>query len=273
MLVYSSSAHISRFRSNGQIEPRDVIAASDRQQFGSTGRPSYSVVFAGGAEDLPDAARLVAEVIARVVGTVDTVQDAAAVGVDQAAEKSVWVHSRDLALPRQQLDRALVFLSRPVLWEYARPVFPGGVDHDTTFGRALRYFASADELHRTSTLGDDVRVFFVEADSQAIDVASMPRQTTVTEVQAKQVDVCRFVELGALTAWAATASSRPERSLMPPVEHCSAIDARRARDRAVVHAGGDQPVNLVPLRLRAHLPRLPEPAARAGQRGDRIAKT
>src|SRR5439155_8964597 len=145
-------------------EPRDISAPGDGQQLCSAGRPPYAVIVAGGTKDVPDAARLVREVITRVVRIIHPVQDPAPVGMDQPAQERTGEFSCEVALPGQQFDRALMFRPRPVLREQAWPVLPRSIDDDASPRTGVTHTPSADGHHRSSAFGDDVRIPCVEAD-------------------------------------------------------------------------------------------------------------
>src|SRR5688500_18480337 len=83
-----------------------------------------AVVIARFAEDPANVAGFVAEVVARVVGAVDAVLNAAAIRVDQSTKERSRVSSGDRSLPACELDRPPVFQSQPVLWKQTWPVLP-----------------------------------------------------------------------------------------------------------------------------------------------------
>jgi hypothetical protein len=91
------------------------MSARDGEELRSTHGPTHAVIRARGAEDVPDAARLVAEVVSGIVSAVHAVKDTAAVRVDEPSQKRAWMLSGDVALPLQQLDPSLVFQARRML--------------------------------------------------------------------------------------------------------------------------------------------------------------
>jgi hypothetical protein len=107
---------VSRFRSHDEIEPSSIRAPRDRQQVPSRCCAVNAVINACRTEDLLYSARLVAEVIARIVRAIDAVEDAAAIRMDESSQKRARVSSGDAALPPQQLDLA----QRPNKYAYAR---------------------------------------------------------------------------------------------------------------------------------------------------------
>jgi len=172
--VYGKRVSVSRFRPDGEIESSDVGAAGDGQQLRSAGSPAYTVIVAGGTEDGPDAARLVGEVITRVIRFVDVIEDAAPIGMNQPAQEQARVFSRDVTLPRAQLDRSLVLRARPMLREQTWPVFPGSSDDDASPRTGVTHGSRTCGRHCARTFGDDVRILCVEADSQEVNVAAVP---------------------------------------------------------------------------------------------------
>ena len=117
LLVYGRDGDVSCLGSHDEIEPRDVRAPGDGQLILPRCCPVDTVVGARGAKDFHYSARLVAEVIARIVGAVDAVEDATPVRMDQPSQKQARESSCGFALPRQQLDLPLVFPAGPVLRE------------------------------------------------------------------------------------------------------------------------------------------------------------
>ena len=192
-LVYGNHVSVSCFRSYGEIEPSDVVSARDRQQLRSTDGPMHAVIGARGAEDVPDAARLVAEVIPGIVSAVHAVEDTAAVRVDEPSQKRAWMLSGDVTLPLPQCDRSLMFRARRMLRKETWPMLPPSVHDDASFGTGVTDTPPTDRCHRPCAFGDDVRILRVEADPETIDVPAVSRQATISEVEAEQIGVGRLV--------------------------------------------------------------------------------
>jgi hypothetical protein len=108
------------------IHDRDRIAARDRDVPGPVLAPLDAESVAGVTEDPLYVERAVGEEVARIgvglLGVTDPVRDAAAVGVDEAAEQSSWMMLDDAFLPGLEDDPALVLYAGAMLWEEVRPV-------------------------------------------------------------------------------------------------------------------------------------------------------
>lgn len=118
------------------VEAGDRVALGDGQVPGAGHLPLDVNAVEGGAQDFHDVLRLVGEEVARVLvpflpardRAPDPVGDAAAVGVEQAADQFLGVAVDNVALPGSQFDPALVLPAGAVLREKAGPVLPPG-DH------------------------------------------------------------------------------------------------------------------------------------------------
>jgi len=103
----------------------------------------HTIVFACRAENVSDATGVVPEVIPRVVGAVDAIEDATAIRIDQPAQNKSRVLAGDLTLPGYKLDLALMFTPRTMLREDTWPVLPIRVHDEAARRVVLSHHASA----------------------------------------------------------------------------------------------------------------------------------
>jgi hypothetical protein len=101
--------------------------------------------------------------------------------------------SGDVALPLQQLDPSLVFQARRVLRKETGPMFPPSVNDNASLWMAMSDRTSTHGCHRACAFRDDVGIFGIETDSQAINVATVSREAAISEIQAEQIAVHRRV--------------------------------------------------------------------------------
>lgn len=153
----------------------------------------------GVAEDPTDVGRDVAERVARVPPVRARVDEAAAVGVDEAAQKRLGVALEEVPLPVHEDDGPLVLASRSVLRKQARPTSRVRRELDVRVLGAVREATgacpAADLVVRTKRSDrrlagvDDARVAGVEPDAEPEDAARVGGDAAIPEVEAERVHV------------------------------------------------------------------------------------
>jgi hypothetical protein len=108
--------------------------------------------------------------------------DPTAVAVDQPSEKLLSGLFHNLALPSRQFDDSMMFPTRPVLGEKAKPMF--GVHRDlyapaATAPESMRALPRKDRFHRRSAFLDDPRILRIRGDAELPHAAMGLRQPPV----------------------------------------------------------------------------------------------
>lgn len=111
----------------------------------------------------------------------DLVDVAIPVRLEQPADQSLGMSAHNPLLPIAQLDSALVFPPRAMLWEETNPVLPMWRHIDTALPRNERHMVRPRENDGVSCyLVDDVRIFQIAGDPQPEDVPRKQSQADVT---------------------------------------------------------------------------------------------
>lgn len=154
-----------------------------------------------------------------------------------SADRLLRVRVGDLALPVDELDRAIVLPAGPVLREHARPVLGVRPELDAAFALYSRDPARHDRFHRSDTRGVDLEVPLVEHDAQLEHSCLRGlADASVAEIETEEIGVGRWLSPRTVDRATHRARRRGDfagecgRRVIEPLTNGCAIDPRPPRD-------------------------------------------
>ena len=118
-------------------------------------------------KEVSDVIRVVREEIPRVFASLDTVHAAAAVRMDEASDKGLWMLDNEFLLPGGKADGPGMLRARAMLREGADPVLPVAVNLDATRACYVPGRPTTDVTDRHARPLQDAWVPRIEADAES----------------------------------------------------------------------------------------------------------